>query len=73
MKGVIIYGAGGEILIDSITAFAHKLEAVYGQMELVVTPAVAHDDIIIDRMFGYHEKAAGTKAIESWLAKRMQT
>jgi acetyl esterase/lipase len=66
-----VYGGGGEVLIDSIKLFTKKLQQAHSTVELVVTPGVAHDDIILDKILGYKEKAEGTKAIESWLAQRL--
>ena len=65
----MVYGGGGEVLIDSIKVFGAKLKRAHARSELVVVPKAAHIDIIIDKAFGYKGKAEGTQLIESWMTK----
>ncbi|KAK5114112.1 hypothetical protein LTR62_002681 [Meristemomyces frigidus] len=70
-KDVLIYGGGGEILIDSIKSFAHKLQQAHPRVEVVVQPRVGHDDVILDKVFGYEGRTEGTRVMEDWVEKRM--
>lgn len=71
VKDILVWGGSAEILIDSIEAFAKKLQASHPRTELVVEPGAAHEDFIISLFLGYKKKAAGTKAIEDFLAPKL--
>lgn len=71
VKDVLVWGGGGEVLIDSIEAIGKKLKEAHSRAELVVQPGAAHDDFIIERLLGYKEKGEGTKLIESWIPARL--
>ena len=71
VKDILIWGGGGEVLIDSIEAIGKTLKEAYPKTELVVQPGAAHEDFIIDRLLGYTEKGEGTKLIESWIPARL--
>ncbi|KAK3673418.1 hypothetical protein LTR78_006652 [Recurvomyces mirabilis] len=68
VRDVLVYGGGGEVLIDSIKLFGAKLKRAHSKAELVVLPKAAHIDMIIDKSFGYKGKAEGTQLIESWMS-----
>lgn len=71
VKDVLIWGGGGEVLIDSIEQLAKTLKAAHPKTELVVQPGAAHEDFLLDVLLEYKEKGEGTKLIESWLSERV--
>ncbi|WPH02422.1 DNA polymerase alpha-associated DNA helicase A-like protein [Acrodontium crateriforme] len=68
---ILVWGGGGEILIDSIEALTKKLKIAQPKTELVVEPGAAHEDMIISVLLGYKDKSEGTKAIEQWVSERI--
>jgi acetyl esterase/lipase len=71
VKDILIWGGGGEILIDSIDAFSKKLKEAYPKTEYVREAGASHEEFIMEGMLGYKEKAEGTKLVESWLKARL--
>ena len=72
VNDVLVWGGGGEILIDSIRKFGKKLKVVLpNKSEMVVQDGVGHEEFIFDGLLGYKEKAEGTKLIESWIGQRI--
>ena len=71
MKDILIWGGGGEVLIDSIEAIGKKVKEAHPKTELVVEPGAAHEDFIIERVLGYNKKAKGTELVESWIKARL--
>ena len=71
VKDILVWGGGGEVLIDSIEAIGKKLKEASPSTELVVQPGAGHEDFLFDTLLGYKQKAEGTKLIESWLASKM--
>lgn len=71
IKDVLVWGGGGEVLIDSIQAIGKTLKDANPKTEVVIEPGAAHEDFIIEKMLGYKEKGEGTKLIESWVAARI--
>ena len=71
VKEIMVWGGGGEVLIDSIDASTKILKAAHPRVEYVVEPGAAHDDFILEKAFGYKNKAQGTVAIESWMKARL--
>jgi hypothetical protein len=37
-----------------------------------VTPGAGHDDVILDKMFGYKGKSGGTELMEDYIAKSLE-
>lgn len=72
---VLIWGGGGEILIDGIKDWAKKFEEGYGgaggKVTTIITPKAAHDDPIIDVVLGYKTKGEGAQAVESWIKAKL--
>ena len=71
VKDILIWGGGGEVLIDSIDAVSKKLKEAYPKTEYVREAGASHEEFIMERMLGYKEKAEGTKLVESWLKSRL--
>lgn len=71
VKGIIIWGGGQEVLIDSIDAIARKLKEIYPNTEYVRSPAGAHVEWLIRKMIGIKGKDESTQAIESWITARL--
>ena len=69
-KDVLVWGGGGEILIDSINALADKLKKAHPRVEVIVQPGAAHEDFMIDTLLGYNN-VEGTKVVRSWIAQRL--
>ncbi|TKA52285.1 hypothetical protein B0A49_12486 [Cryomyces minteri] len=68
---ILVWGGGGEVLIDSIVEIAKKLQKAHPKTELVVQPKVGHEEFIIDTLLGYKEKAEGTVLMENWIGARL--
>ena len=68
---ILVWGGGGEVLIDSIEATAKILRTAHPRTELVVESGAAHEDFIVSTLLGYTQKAEGTKLVESWIAQRL--
>lgn len=66
-SSILVWGGGGEVLIDSIELIASKLKKAHPRTEVVVQPGAAHEDFILDKIVGYKEKAQGTEVIERWM------
>ncbi|KAK5170203.1 uncharacterized protein LTR77_004789 [Saxophila tyrrhenica] len=71
VKDILVWGGGGEVLIDSIEASTKKLQQAHPRVEYVVQPGAAHEDFIIDKLLGYKEKGEGTVVVESWMKTRL--
>ncbi len=71
VKDILVWGGGGEVLLDSIQAIAKKLKEAHPRTEEVIQAGAAHEDFIIDRVLGYSQKAEGTKLVESWITARL--
>ncbi|KAK5106895.1 hypothetical protein LTS08_001018 [Lithohypha guttulata] len=71
VKDILIWGGGGEVLIDSIELIAQTLKAAHRQTEYVVEPGKSHEDFIVLKLLGYSEKAEGTQLIENWIKARL--
>jgi hypothetical protein len=71
VKGIIIWGGGQEILIDSIDAIARKLEASCSPTEYIRSQESAHVGWLSHKISGYKGKEESTLAIESWMAARL--
>lgn len=69
---IFVYGGAQEVLIDSIEAFVKQLKAVHSKVEYVRQPGAYHDDFIVDKLLGYKGKGEGEKALESWVAGRIE-
>lgn len=70
-KDILVWGGGGEVLIDSIEKLGKTLKEAHPKTELVVQPGAGHEDFIIDVLLDIKGKGEGTKLIESWLADRI--
>ncbi|KAJ9618766.1 hypothetical protein H2203_008971 [Taxawa tesnikishii (nom. ined.)] len=71
IREVLVWGGGGEVLIDSIEAFYEKFKNAHPNTQYVRTPGVCHEDFLIDAFLGYKEKGQGTKVIEEWISARL--
>lgn len=71
VQDILIWGGGGEILIDSIDVISKRLKEAHPRTEYVLEPGAAHEEFIMERLFGYKEKAEGTKLVESWMKARL--
>lgn len=71
VKEILVWGGGGEVLIDSIEVIGKKLKEAHSKTEVVVQPKVGHEDFIIEVILGYTKKAEGTEVIESWIKERL--
>lgn len=71
VSDILIWGGGGEVLLDSIRAISDVLKKAQPKTELVVQSGAAHEDFIIEKLLGYNEKAEGTEVIEAWLGARL--
>lgn len=70
-KDILIWGGGGEVLIDSIDVISKKLKEAYPRTEYVREPGASHEEFLIERVLGYKTKAEGTKLVESWMKARL--
>ena len=71
VNDILIWGGGGEILIDSIRTMAVKLKSAHPKTQIVVQEGAAHEDFIFDALLGYKEKPEGTRLVESWISERL--
>jgi acetyl esterase/lipase len=78
VKEVMIWGGGGEVFIDGIQAFASKFEQgwVSGggdrkKVKLVVTPRMAHEEMILDVILGYKTKGIAALEVEDWMKSKL--
>jgi acetyl esterase/lipase len=71
VKDILVWGGGGEVLIDSIEVTAKKLQQAHPRVEYVVQNSAAHDDFIIEKILGYKNKGEGTEVIERWMKARL--
>jgi acetyl esterase/lipase len=71
VKDVLVWGGGGEVLIDSIDATTKKLQKAHPRVEYVVQPNAAHEEFMMERMLGYKGKAEGTEVVERWMKARL--
>lgn len=73
VKDILVWGGGGEILIDSIESVSKKVQAAHPRTELVVEVGAAHEDFIMDRLLGYKQSVGeGGEVVERWLAQRLK-
>ena len=70
-KDILIWGGGGEVLLDSIQVLERKLKKAHGRTEYVEQPRAAHEDFIMEKLLGYTHKAEGTVVVENWIAARL--
>ena len=66
---MLIWGGGGEVLIDSIREISKKLKAAHPRVDYVEQPGAAHEDFIISRLLGYTSDEGG-EVVASWIAQR---
>ena len=71
VKDILVWGGGGEVLIDSIDLISKKLQEAYPKTEYVKEPGASHEEFIIEKMFGYKGKNEGTQLVESWMKARL--
>jgi acetyl esterase/lipase len=77
VRDVMIWGGGGEILVDSIKELAIKLTAAFeaagrkGAVQTVITPGAAHDEVLLDKMFGYKEPGACQQTMDSFVKAKL--
>ncbi|KAF2421554.1 alpha/beta-hydrolase [Tothia fuscella] len=75
---VLIWGGGGEILIDSIRAFGDKFVEGWvggggegGKVTRIEGVGMAHEEQILDVLLGFKEKGAGAVEIEEWVKAKL--
>lgn len=68
-REILVWGGGGEVLIDSIDVLAQKFKRAHPRTEYVVEQGACHEEFIIEKLIGYKEKGEGTKLIENWVQK----
>jgi len=78
VEEVMIWGGGGEIFIDGIKAFADKFKEGWGsgggdikRVKLVVTPRMAHEEMLLDVILGYKKKGKAAIEIEEWVKSKL--
>ena len=71
VKDVLVWGGGGEVLIDSIDVITKKLKEAYPKTEYVVEPGASHEEFIMEKILGYKDKSEGAKLVESWMKARL--
>lgn len=71
VNDILVWGGGGEVLIDSIRVIAKMLKDAHPRTEYVEQANAAHEDFIMDRLLGYTTKGEGTKLVESWVTERL--
>lgn len=74
----LVWGGGGEVLIDGIREFYWKIKEGWvngggaaARFGLVVEPRAAHEDMIVHRLLGYTDAAPSEKTIAKWLQARL--
>ncbi|POS69018.1 alpha/beta hydrolase fold protein [Diaporthe helianthi] len=81
---MMIWGGGGEVLIDGIRSFAATVKNGFSEADaerinrdeqkgtdrftFVVTPRHSHEEMIIDEVFFKSKKGEGAEVIERWLS-----
>lgn len=81
---MMIWGGGGEVLIDGIRTFAATVKNGFSEADVervnrdeqkgtdrftfVVTPKHSHEEMIIDEVFFRSKKGEGAEVIERWLS-----
>ncbi|GAB7350358.1 hypothetical protein MBLNU459_g0987t1 [Dothideomycetes sp. NU459] len=68
---ILVWGGGGEVLIDSIEVIQKKLKDANPKTDYVVEPGACHEQFLIDILLGYKEKGQGTKVIEEWISSKL--
>lgn len=75
---VLIWGGGGEILIDGIKAFAEKFAegwagggGALGKVKTVVEPRMCHEEMIVDVILGYKVKGKGATDVEDFVRSKL--
>ncbi|KAF1814877.1 alpha/beta-hydrolase [Eremomyces bilateralis CBS 781.70] len=75
---VLIWGGGGEVLLDGIKEFYWKIKegwvnggAEGKKLTIVVDPRCAHEEMIVHRLLGYKTASPSEKSIEKWLQARL--
>ncbi|KAI3395071.1 hypothetical protein diail_1828 [Diaporthe ilicicola] len=84
VEKMMIWGGGGEVLIDGIRAFAATVKDGFAEADaerinrdeqkgterftFVVTPKHSHEEMIIDEVFFRSKKGEGAEVIERWLS-----
>jgi acetyl esterase/lipase len=74
---VLIWAGQNEILLDGIEEFARRFTKGFGgkggKVTTVVTPKAAHDEWLVEKMFGYKgDSGTGTSTtIKGWLKSKL--
>jgi hypothetical protein len=75
---VMIWGGGGEILIDGIKAFGDKFREGWvlgggapGKVQTVERGRLGHEEMVVDVMFGYKEKGPGARDVEEFVRSKL--
>lgn len=71
VSDILVWGGGGEIIIDSIRAVTEKMKEAHPRVEYVEQPNAAHEEFILDKTLGTKGKAEGQALIESWIGQRI--
>jgi acetyl esterase/lipase len=75
---VLIWGGGGEILIDGIRAFGDKFVEGWvggggerGRVTQIEGPRMAHEEMVLDVILGYKAKGTGALEVEEWVKSKL--
>ncbi|KAF2809012.1 alpha/beta hydrolase fold protein-like protein [Mytilinidion resinicola] len=72
---VLIWGGADEVLIEGIEEFMARFKKGFGGAGGKVTTAItersAHEEMILDVMFGYKEKGKSHVIVEDWVKSRL--
>jgi len=75
---VMIWGGGGEILIDGIKAFAEKFSEGWtsgggapGNVRVIIEDKMCHEEMVVDVILGYKVKGKGARDVEDFVRSKL--
>lgn len=79
VEDVLIWAGEAEVLVDSIMDFAAKFKQGFdggdkkrrGKCEIVVTKDAAHEEMVLEAIFGYKQKGEAARVVEGWVRARL--
>ncbi|EON69714.1 hypothetical protein W97_08974 [Coniosporium apollinis CBS 100218] len=79
VEDVLIWAGEAEVLVDGIMAFAAEFKQGFdggdekrrGKCEIVVTKDAAHEEMVLEAIFGYREKGEAARVVEGWVRARL--
>jgi acetyl esterase/lipase len=70
VERILIWGGGGEVLIDSIEELGQVLEKVHHKTTVMIQEGAAHEEMIIDAGLGYDGSTVdGTNLVEEFILR----